>query len=332
MAVVENKRDCSADTSPQPTRQVIYVMGTAYCGSTLLNHLLDAQPGVRGLSEASCWFLPHTKAWCSRCYGPITECVNYPRLGGKPDFYQRLFDLYPDAHTVVNCAKHPSLLFRIMPLPPPKIPCRCVLLSKMPHEFAWSYRQHEGGDPAAGILGWIEIYEWILACLKAADARDEDFFYYLRLPVIAAADVLRLSYRQLALEPAAAVERICRKWSIPFDEEAATNPWARPSDTCMVGGNTAVYAQRVTTPHFFEDPSYLGGKYVGKRHTIFLDRQWRSDRQFVDACRECYDNPRLRAGIDALATDLGYPRGTAAFAEDLAQEDRGADPRDGQQQ
>lgn len=299
---------------PAQTKQIIYVLCAAYSGSTLLNHMLDVQPGCRGLSECEEWFLPNTAAHCPRCKGSVQKCANWQRFAGRPDFWQQQFDYYPSSHTFVECSKHPDRIIRL-PLPPAGTMCRAVILMKLPHEFVWSAMRHDKVDVKLCFRRWFFVYEHILKFLaKATSGQTTE-----NVPIIANRDVLRFAYRDLATKPAQVIHAICSRWNIEFNMERALAPWDYPSDTCMIGGNNAVYAQRVSNQQFFSESNagYLDGKYVGQAHRIFLDDQWRKSNEFIKACRVCYQDTAVRLRIDTVSKALGYRRGVEGLEEDL---------------
>jgi len=301
-------------------RQVIFVLGTSYSGSTLLNQLLDTQPGVRGLSEANHWFDESAGAYCAHCNAPLRECVRWRQFAFNLDFYETAFAAYPDSHTLVNCAKHPSLAFQLMPLPPDGVVCRAVVLYKYPHEFAWSFIHHEGATLEKSFREWIGVNRYVFRYLNIGrDPREAPLRKHYPCPFISEQDVLALPYRELALEPAKNLRRICQKWGIAFDVLAAASPWSRPKDTCMVGGNMALFAQRTGDAQFFsrENARYLQAKYVGQRNRIFLDAHWRKDADFRHACRRMYAREVVRQGVDALCETLGSSWRTVDLVRDL---------------
>lgn len=305
-------------------KKIVRILGTAFSGSTLLNHLLDAQPGVRGISEAYHWFNPKTDAYCPKCEGPLKGC-HMDKYRDDQDFWKHMFEeVYPKDEVICDTSKHPGILWRHIPMVPEEYLCQVIILSKNPHEFAWSYLGHSPGDEVGkAMLLWLGCYDLGLKFINAGLDHTRHREDHWRVPRLSARDICKVSYRELALDHVGTVRRICEQLRLPFDEEATKNPWAVPTDTCMVGGNNAVYAQRVNSQEFFncegKHLGYLDDKYKNKQGVVFLDEQWRSDGRFKKLCREYYQIRNvLYEPMDAVAKNIGYDRGCEGFVEDLA--------------
>jgi hypothetical protein len=311
-------------------KRVVRIMGTAYSGSTLLNHLLDVQPGVRGISEAYHWFNPQSVAYCPKCEGPLKQCEMY-KYKDDQQIWKHLFEeQYPDDDVIVDTSKHPGLLWRRIPAVPDEYRCQVIVLSKMPHEFSYSYIKHNPDDEVGrAMLLWLGCYDAGLKFLEAGLDHTRKHAAHYNVPKLSARDICKVSYRELALDHVGTVRRICDQLDLPFDEEATKNPWDVPTDTCMVGGNNAVYAQRTKNEEFFRAEGahmgYLDDKYRGKQGVVFLDEQWRKDGRYRKICNDYYTIRNVFYDpFDAVAKGIGYARGCEGFVEDLAKE-TGAD-------
>jgi hypothetical protein len=119
----------------------------------------------------------------------------------------------------------------------------------------------------------------------------------------------------LATEPAGLVQRLCELAGIGFDPARLGNWCGRPRN-CVIGGNVAVYAQLTACRAFFEQNSYLGGKYMGRLGQIFLDEHWRADRHFVKQCLMQYQ--RRRTELQRLLPAVGQPSWSALVEELVA--------------
>lgn len=297
-------------------RTIVHLLGTSWCGSSLLNALVDGQPSARGLGEACHWLERRTDAWCTVCQKPATDCP-VRELRHSPNFWTALFGLYPDTTVLFHTSKSPTLCFERLPKAPEGVRELRLLLFKYPHEYAQSYLGHPMPKHArtveAAVEYWLRFHEWVQQYMN---------FYQW--------DFDCLSYRELATDPAGTLSRLCQNWSIPFDRDATVHPWGRSKlpPTHTIGGNNAIFAQRTCNSEFFADRAYLDGKYVGKMGSIFLDESWRTNDDLVSCCRSVYTSPASSARMERVARDLRYAPGIAGFLADLTAP-RGDAPRVG---
>jgi hypothetical protein len=143
----------------QPTRQrtVAFIIGTSYCGSSLLKLLLDALPGVSGLGEAVHLSHPDGPAHCNLCRRGVRDCAIARRVDANR-FYASLFDVYAGCTVLVDSSKSLASCVGAHPVEP-QFACKAVLLSKSPHEFAWSWIGHHPWEtPAAAFRRYIDYY------------------------------------------------------------------------------------------------------------------------------------------------------------------------------
>lgn len=283
---------------------VAYILGTSFSGSSLLNCLLDSQPGMRGLGEAVHFLNSETTAWCAACRSSVLDCTTRAQIDRRR-FYESLFQRYPDAHLLVNSSKTWKLCFWASPLPPRHVESKIIVLSKSPHAFAHSYAVHYECDYETAFRTWVEVYSRLYERLCEACIFGERVVDPQRpWPTISSTDVLVLTYQQVARRTATTIRRTCDFLGRPFSPEGLCNIWE--SDTCTIGGNTAIYAQRVDDTNFFQHNSdYLAGKYAGRERQIFVDDCWRRSRKLIDTCAELYraQPPRTRKLIQWLGHD-----------------------------
>jgi hypothetical protein len=282
------RQDRPLSSSPLTT---CWIFGTAYSGSSLLNLLLDGQPGVRGLGEAVNLVDDKSAIWCSRCKAPVRECPlkHVVQRGG---FYESIFHFYDDCTVLVDSSKW-WRLFDEAHGREPTLRHKAVILSKSPHEFAYSWIGHRGtGSVPDSFEAWLRTYR---STLKAIASPTD-------LPDLAPADATVVTYRALADEPAATIRRLCEFLSVPFSSERHAR-W-RESDSHIIGGNAAVDAQVRDDRGFLDNPQYLHGKYVGMSGRIFRDRQWQQDAAFLSDCLEEYANRAEE--LDGILEQLGH--------------------------
>ncbi len=285
-------------------KRVVYILGTSFSGSSLLNCLLDSQPGIRGLGEAVHFLKDETTAWCAACRSSVADCTT-SHLIDRERFYECLFDRYPDADLLVNSSKTWKLCFWQSPPPPRSIGVKIIVLSKTPHEFAHSYATHYECDYEKAFKIWIEFYSDIYArlaeaCLFGQRVVDRQQPW----PVVSSEDVLVLTYRQIAGQVTSTMRRTCEFLGRRFVHDGLASVW--DSDTCTIGGNMAIFAQRVRDENFFgHNTDYLDGKYAGREQQIFVDRAWRQSRNLIETCERLYraQRPSVRKLIQWLGHD-----------------------------
>lgn len=289
-----------------------YVLSAAFSGSTLLNVLLDTQPRVRGIGEAIHLLdrgeLGGAAPWCNSCQQCADACDRRPRIQGT-DIHAAYFDRYPDTDVLVDISKSWDLCFRRQTT---QARIKLITLTKWPHAFAWSQYKHYARLQRPRTVqecfaAWSLAYKSTQLMLDLHSGFTGRRRHALQLrdtyPQLQADDILVLTYHELVTETAAVVRRVCDFLGTPFDEATLAN-WHQRSDTCAVGGNRAVNAQRGNPGFFADQPQnaeleYLGGKYVGRHQQIFLDTSWLQDREFIREAHRCYDTmvPELREPI-----------------------------------
>ncbi|HVA47143.1 MAG TPA: hypothetical protein VNH11_12315 [Pirellulales bacterium] len=261
------------------------IVGTRYCGSSLLNLLLDSQPAIRGLGEAVNLLPGSPAAPCSRCGGDA-PCELYGAIDDGR-FYGSLFDFYGDSLVLVDSSKDFSWCFGARRFES-DYAYEPILLSKTPHEFAGSWLGHHPDDlPRDAFTRYIEFYEHQLDWLS-------------RQPWFNRARCQTIRYRDLANRPEATIRAICSSLETPF----AWKPDWWQSGSHIVAANRIVSAQVKDEPSGAAiEPEYLGGKYRDRFHTIFYDARWQSNAEFVGECRNLYHE--LERRIEPLLNLLG---------------------------
>jgi hypothetical protein len=269
-------------------RTIALIIGTPYCGSSLMNLLLDSQQGVRGLGEAVNTLPGQPRAPCSRCGEDALGCPLY-KAADRSHFYGSLFDFYSDSWLLVDSSKEFSWCFGAHRFEP-EFAYKPIVLSKSPHEFAYSWLGHHPGGSLR------DAYTWY------ADFYSIQLEWLSRQPWFVPGRYKAVTYKELAARPRRTLEDVCDFLNVSFAWDA--NWWQ--SDSHIVGGNRIVSAQTGEAPTGVAcDSAYLNGKYQGRFHTIFYDAQWRTDAAWLRAARTLYHDfaPRL----ENLLTALGQP-------------------------
>lgn len=256
-------------------RTVALIIAAPYSGSSLLTLLLDAQPGIRGLGEAVNLITGNDMAHCVVCAKPVRECPLYA-IVDRSRFYGSLFDYYGDCEVLIDSSKSVQGCLGIHPFEW-DLEYRVLLLSKAPHEFAWSYIHHREGQTAESAFRlYLDFYAEQVRLL---------FGQCWFRPWLCQ----RLTYRPLATRTESVLRQLVH--FLRGDVEPTETAWH--TDTHLLGGNWMVAAQLQGQHRLFSEKSrYLQGKYGGKYHTIFYDNQWQSDKGFVETCLQLYGSWR----------------------------------------
>ncbi len=285
-------------------RTVVFILGTSFSGSSLLNSLLDSQPDTLGLGEAVHLIQKPTNAWCAKCQCHVDQCQLQAKID-PANFYTSVFDAYPQAKVIINSSKHWGQCFRLMAVPPPQFRLCVILLSKSLEEFGYSYSAHQSCDFEASFDKWFTFHSHLFrnldGVLRPASQTHLQRQLSSRITEENTADV---TYHELATKTDATIQRLCRQLDLPFDRGFRKQLWR--GDTCTIGGNNAIYAQRSGNANFFlPQCSYLEGKYSGRQGSVFYDDQWMSDRELLRIAQSF----RASKGdaIEVMDQRLGHP-------------------------
>ncbi len=280
-------------------KKVAFVAGTAFCGSSLLNILLDTQaPAMRGLGESS-QIDSEQGGPCAVCNSTVGECRLYSRWDGR-DFYAFNFDHY-GCSTLIDSSKRTNLLLQRM-AGEPQFKYFVLHMSKTPHAAAYSIMKHwehdswdmplleSKRDIAEAFNVWIETNRLYIDELELYGGKVEG--------------VKSIHYDALAGDPSAVVGDICQWLGEEFEPNRLQN-WQSPT-THILGGNPGVLMQVLGEKALPEN--YLGGKYAEKKGKIFADEAWRRDSVFLSGAIDAYK--RLSKKLNPVLAALGYGNST----------------------
>ncbi len=124
-------------------KQVIFVGGTSYSGTTLLELILSNDPNGFSCGEVKDYFHPteshHSKPMCS-CGNP--ECTVWSDIknNGEDNLYNSIFDMFPNVEFITDSSKDPFWIAKQTKiLNTNGIKTKNILIWKTPHEIAESY-------------------------------------------------------------------------------------------------------------------------------------------------------------------------------------------------
>lgn len=283
-------------------KTVVQILSAAFSGSTLLDAMLDSQPGVIGLGEvAQLWESKPEgirRGPCHLCLSDATECSFWKEWQSAVNPFDYAFERCPEATVAVDSSKQPVRFTQV----PDEYLLRKVIIVKAPHEWAASVRAHhreKDREPASV---------------------EECFFHWKNLQ----AEIVRycdgngflIRYADLTRRPAEVLADLCLWAGIVFDPTplADRSFWQRKSHA--LGGNPAVIDQ--VNERGSEMTSgrggWLGGKYLptDRWRTIHYDDAWTRDAKLRQECERLYRAGERR--LDGLLARLGLG-GTREMAD-----------------
>jgi hypothetical protein len=287
-------------------KTVVQILSAAFSGSTLLDAMLDSQPGVIGLGEvAQLWESKPEgirRGPCHLCLEDAGKCSFWKGWHSAVNPFDYAFQRCPEATVAVDSSKQPVRFTQV----PEEYLVRKVILVKTPHEWAASVRAHhrEKGREAASFEECF--YHW--KNLQAEIVKYCDGQGFL------------IRYTDLTRRPAEVLADLCLWAGIVFDPAplADRSFWQRKSHA--LGGNPAVIDQ--VNERGSEMTSgrggWLGGKYLpsDRWRTIHYDDAWSRDLELRQECERLYREGDRR--LDGLLARLGLG-GSREMADLLAQ-------------
>lgn len=286
---------------------VLYVLGASYSGSSILNVLLGAHPRVCAMGELSRLTTHDQVAGCTACREQVLQCKTYRRLqepGDDRNFYEKLWDWHGRPSVIVNTSKWWNGCVLHTPLPPDEWDIKFVVLSKPVHAFADSFVAHQVGGYAEGYDTWVGFYNFVLNQLDRV--QQPITRSWPRQKPVLPADILMLPYREIFA--GTRLDDIFRLVGLE-PQPAREMPWWEGRN-CVLGGNTAVWAQLTGSEIHFQ----LDDKYNGKQRQLFIDDAWKKTGWAVaNAIDNLY--PLFRWHLTRLYAELGHPPYDEALAE-----------------
>lgn len=230
--------------------KVIFIAGTAYSGSTMLDMMLGNSDSSFSMGEVRRFFYPvkeyHFQPECG-C-GDI-NCDIWPSLKkyGPHDFYEGVFERYHHIDTIVDSSK--DLLWikaQRERLQKRKINSQIILIYKTPLEFALSrFKRNQ-------LKGW-----------------ENGWSRYHRLLMTLFDDWYSVCYHDLASHPAATLGKVCGCLQIEF-KEGMQNYWEK-THHLLFGNLSARYhtidkkadSYEKTVDHLTEIEKTIGSQKTG---------------------------------------------------------------------
>lgn len=246
----------------------VFVVGTAYSGSTLLGNALNGHREIAHAGEISrlpAFGLGDEVRKCLLCATADRECPIWDTaLAGELDAAapgEALAVLRPryGVPVLVDGSKHPEWLARCLAAPSRLVSPFVVLATRSPFAYADSARRRVGWEPAHAGSVWCEVVTAALALVA-----------HHGLPSM----VVR--YEDFALRPAMVLARVVDALGLGFDERMLTF-WQH--DLHCVGGNAGAYVwfdeHRRSGAFATDADAAVGEAYRARRFGGWADEKWR---------------------------------------------------------
>jgi len=188
-------------------KKVIFIAGTCYSGSTLLDMTLGNDPKGFSIGEVNALFEPyrphHFYPECG-CYNKKCQLWSKLKQGGLANLYTNIFKQYPNIEYIVDSSKEPLWInARIKALKKQGIAYEIVLIWKTPLEIANSFNKRD--DYSHWAKAWVN-YHRLLYTLQPQQWSAISYHDYVRNPAS-----LKTLCQQLGIEYFAGKEKFWEK-------------------------------------------------------------------------------------------------------------------------
>ena len=272
---------------------VIQIVGASFCGSTLLETLLDSQSQICALGEAHTVYGMFEDMFSCR-YCRIYDRLQCPFYNGFDKYKRNATEFYPycfersGASVLVDNSKS-YLKFSLTRCN--ELSYRGVFISKTPHAAAYSTMKHHPGRDS--LERYTDMYVNVYR-------NNKDVFSYWDVPIHI------VQYPSLVEFPKSIVQSLCEACNVPFEDFILQKALCQPKSH-IIGGNGSVASQATQRTFFTE------GKYKGRYGSIFLDEEWKSDPTFIEEYLQVYRAKEKE--LEPVLAFLGQPDVTSLVHE-----------------
>ena len=147
-------------------RTVIFVGGTSYSGSTLLDMMLANDPAGLSCGEVHAIFYPFRPHHLQ--LEGLSKSINWHAMkaSGPENLYLNLFERFPETRFIVDSSKSPLWIFeRSMELETMGIRTENILIWKSPSEFLASRRKR--GRESGWQKEWINYHRYYFTLIRS---------------------------------------------------------------------------------------------------------------------------------------------------------------------
>lgn len=149
-------------------KKVIFIGGSAYSGSTLLQFVLGNDPHGFACGEVAWLFRPQRASQINRlCSCGDPDCTIWPEVfrRGEKQLYQTIFATVPETNFIVDSSKNPFWIqHQQRILERQGIEVKHLLIWKTPLEFAYSLKKRNQTDPWDET--WIGAHRLYMSTIK----------------------------------------------------------------------------------------------------------------------------------------------------------------------
>ena len=180
-------------------KQIIFIAGTAYSGSSMLDMMLGNTDSSFSIGEAQYFFKP-TKAYhiSPKCGCGESSCDLWKNLKkfGEYEFYNKIFENFNYINTIIDSSKDPFWIHSHQKyLSNQGFLTKIIIIWKSPEEFRYSRFKRD--SPYGWDRAWINYHK---------------LFFSLNM------DWRSVQYCELAKSPAETLKKLCQYLSIPYSE------------------------------------------------------------------------------------------------------------------
>jgi hypothetical protein len=160
-----NSADCDGPNSASSTRTVVFVGGTSYSGSTLLDMILANDPTGLSCGEVYAIFYPYRRHHLH--LDGLSRTVDWRAIkaSGPQNLYRNLFERFPKTRFIIDSSKSPIWISeRSSELQKMGIRTENLLIWKSPSEFLASRRKR--GQERGWQREWVNYHRYYFTLVE----------------------------------------------------------------------------------------------------------------------------------------------------------------------
>ena len=186
-------------------RQVIFIAGTAYSGSSMLDMMLGSSDSSFSVGEVRALFYPNKKYHINPpCGCGDSDCNIWETLNksGWKSLYTELFRMFKNIETIIDSSKN------------------CFWIAKQ------QKRLNKLGIKSGVLLIWKNPEEYALSRLKRGQLKNWEYawlnYHKLLFSLTVNTRIRSISYRDLALNPEEKLKQVCMAFNLKFNPNMLT--------------------------------------------------------------------------------------------------------------
>lgn len=200
-------------------KQVVFIAGTAYSGSSMLDMMLGSADSSFSVGEVRALFYPtkkyHVNPPCG-CGDRACDIWKTIKEKGVDNLYSELFKLFGNVNTIIDSSKDPFWIAKQQRrLKKIGIKSQVLLIWKNPEEFALSRLKR--GQLDQWDYAWVNYHRLFFSLMNDSNFRS-------------------LRYKDLAVDPENKLKQICLSFGIQFSSDMLSF-WKQKHH--MLFGNTS---------------------------------------------------------------------------------------------